>query len=165
MKTTLEFILAGAAVKRYHTVTTLMTETVGHHSHGVALLCMLLDPNPSRGLILAALLHDLAEHQTGDIPSPAKHKYGIGDQVSELEDKLLREAGLGMPQLHPEDNRILKLADVAQGALFCIKEMSLGNSNMRSIFNRYVAYAEEMMLYGREKELFNLIKEMASECK
>jgi 5'-deoxynucleotidase YfbR-like HD superfamily hydrolase len=165
MKNTLEFILAGAAVKRYHTVTTLMTETVGHHSHGVALLCMLLDLNPNRGLIHAALLHDLAEHQTGDIPSPAKHKYGIGDQVSQLEEKLLKEAGIAMPQLHPDDARILKLADVAQGALFCVKEMSLGNSNMRSIFNRYIAYAEEMMLFGREKELFNLIKEMADECK
>jgi 5'-deoxynucleotidase YfbR-like HD superfamily hydrolase len=116
-------------------------------------------------LILAALLHDLAEHQTGDIPSPAKHKYGIGEQVSQLEEVLLKDAGLEMPSLHPEDARILKLADVAQGALFCMKEMSLGNSSIRGVFNRYIAYAEEMMLYGREKELFRLIKEMADECK
>ena len=38
MKHTLDFILAGSEVKRYHTVTTLVSETVGHHSHGVGML-------------------------------------------------------------------------------------------------------------------------------
>ena len=45
MKQTLDFILAGSDVKRYHTVTTLVSETVGHHSHGVAMLCLLFNPD------------------------------------------------------------------------------------------------------------------------
>ena len=36
MKDTLEFIIAGMEVKRYHTVTTLVTETVGHHDYVVS---------------------------------------------------------------------------------------------------------------------------------
>ena len=68
MKHTLDFILAGSEVKRYHTVTTLVSETVGHHSHGVAMMCLMFDPMASRQLLMAALFHDLAEHQTGDIP-------------------------------------------------------------------------------------------------
>ena len=78
MKKTLEFLLAGAEVLRYHTVQTLQRETVGHHSHGVACLVLLLDPQASARLLRAALLHDLAEQCTGDIPSAAKREYGIG---------------------------------------------------------------------------------------
>lgn len=159
MRTQIEFILAGSEVKRYHTVTTLREETVGHHSHGVAMLCQMLDPNASRELLLAALMHDLAEHQTGDIPSPAKREYGIGQQVDELEDRLLSAAGLEFPHITPSESRTLKLADIAQGALFCARELSLGNRKIRLVFDRYVSYAESMILMGRERELFNIIKE------
>ena len=163
MRTTLDFIIAGSEVKRYHTVTTLITETVGHHSHGVAMLAALINPAASRELLLAALMHDLAEHQVGDIPSPAKREYGIGDQVSELEDRLMRAAGLIIPVLRSSDERTLKLADIAQGALFCARELSLGNARMRKVFDRYLGYAEGMMLVGRERELFNVIREIANE--
>lgn len=161
MKTTLDFIIAGSEVKRYHTVTTLVQETVGHHSHGVAMLCYLLCAAPSADLIYMALVHDLAESQTGDIPSPAKREYGIGEQVHELEARLLFSAGLSVRNLSPAEERVLKLADLAQGALFCVREMSLGNSRMVDVFNRYISYAEGMLLFAKEKALFDLIKEMA----
>ena len=162
MKDTLNFIIAGTEVTRYHTVTTLVKETVGHHSHGVAMLALLLNPLASRQVLMAALFHDLAEHQTGDIPSPAKRQFGIGDKVDELEHRLMRAAGIVMPELSPDDARTLKLADLAQGALFCVREISLGNSRMRTVLDRYLAYAQEMILVGRERELFNIIKEIAA---
>lgn len=161
MKDTLNFIIAGSEVTRYHTVTTLVKETVGHHSHGVAMLALLLNPRASRQVLMAALFHDLAEHQTGDIPSPAKRQFGIGDKVDELEHRLMRAAGIVMPELTPDDARTVKLADLAQGALFCVREISLGNSRMRAVLDRYLAYAQEMILVGRERELFNIIKEIA----
>ncbi len=161
MKDTLNFIIAGSEVTRYHTVTTLVKETVGHHSHGVAMLALLLNPLASRQVLMAALFHDLAEHQTGDIPSPAKRQFGIGDKVDELEQRLMRAAGIVMPELTPDDARTVKLADLAQGALFCVREISLGNSRMRTVLDRYLAYAQEMILVGRERELFNIIKEIA----
>ncbi len=164
MRPTLDFILAGAEVVRYHTVTTLQRETVGHHSHGVACLALMIDPEASRSLLLAALFHDLAEHQTGDIPSPAKREYGIGDQVDKLERRLMLEAGIMFPELNPEDARTLKLADIAHGALFCLREMSLGNRRMRAVYDRYMSYAHQMVLVGSAKRLFNLIEEMRHEC-
>lgn len=165
MRQTLEFILAGAEVVRYHTVTTLQRETVGHHSHGVACLALMIDPHASRPLLLAALFHDLAEHQTGDIPSPAKREYGIGDQVDKLERRLMLEAGVVFPELSPEDARTLKLADIAHGALFCLREMSLGNRRMRAVYDRYMSYAHQLVLSGNAKQLFNLIEELSHECK
>ena len=71
-------------------------------------------------------------------------------------------AGIIMPHLNPEDKRTLKLSDVAQGALFCARELSLGNKRMRRVFDRYMSYADEMMLVGREREIFNLIKDYAA---
>lgn len=161
MKLSLDFCLAGADVKRFHTVATLIPETVGHHSHGVACIAMLLDPNASRELIIAALLHDLSEHQTGDIPSPTKREYGIGEHVSELEERLLSESGWVNPKLDRFEARTLKLADIAHGALTCLKEISMGNSRLRTVFDRYMSYASQMLLTGREKELFNIIEEMS----
>jgi 5'-deoxynucleotidase YfbR-like HD superfamily hydrolase len=163
MKTTLNFILNGAEVNRYHTMTTLMRETVGHHSHGVACLTLLFKPDASRELLMAALFHDLSEQKTGDIPSPAKRIYGIGEQVSSLERELMLEAGIGFPDLPPQDARILKLADIAHGALFCVREMSLGNSRMRLVYMRYMTYAYEMNLVDRENVVFGMIEDMADE--
>lgn len=146
MRSTLQFILSGSEVKRYHTVTTLQTETVGHHSHGVAMLCLMLHPNASSRLLKAALIHDLAEHVTGDIPSPAKRLYGIGEQVSDLEETLLAASGLPSPHLTDDEARTLKLADIAQGALFCIREVELGNHRLLDICSRYMDYYDSMGL-------------------
>lgn len=162
MKDQLQFLLDGANVRRYHTIPTLLTETVGHHSHGVALLAYMLAEEPTVGLIFAALVHDLAEHQLGDIPSPAKREYGIGEQVNELEKRLLNDSGWGMERLTAQEKRILKLADIAQGALFCVEEIQRGNSKMRVVYDRYISYAESMILVGFEKTLFNHIKEKLS---
>ncbi len=161
MREQIQFIMLGADVRRYHTVRTLVTETVGHHSHGVAALCLLLVRQPSANLLRAALLHDLAEHQTGDIPSPAKRQYGIGDQVSALENQLLDAVGLTMPLLTDAEERTLKLADIAQGALFCAQETHLGNEAMWAVYRRYMGYAESMILVGQERELFEAIKDIA----
>jgi 5'-deoxynucleotidase YfbR-like HD superfamily hydrolase len=118
---------------------------------------MLLMPVASAQLLKAALYHDLAECVTGDIPSPAKRLYGIGNQVSELEDKLLSDHGVSMPKLYPVEQRVLKLADIAQGALFCAREVELGNRKMSLVYARYMSYAEDMVLTGRERELFDTI--------
>lgn len=158
MKLTLDFIIRGAEVTRYHTVKTIVEETVGHHSQMVALLCWLVDPNCSRNLLVAALAHDLAEHVLGDIPAPSKREFGIGEQVNALEDRLLDNAGLAV-RLDLEEKRLLKFADNLQGLIKCGREIEMGNRVMRGVFNRYRSYLEANVMVGREKELFNLVLE------
>lgn len=161
MKDQIKFILAGSEVERYHTVRTLQTETVGHHSHGVAMFCCLLT-EPSVNLLFAALIHDLAEHQLGDIPSPAKRQYGIGEQVNELEQQLLEGAGLFTDgELDTHEKRILKLADIFQGMCFCVREIQMGNSGMRVVLDRYKSYARDHMQTAQEHLVFDAILEMA----
>ena len=160
MRKALDFILRGAEVKRFHTTHTLVSETVGHHSHGVAALCCLIyGLQVTANVLKAAALHDLAEHVTGDIPSPAKRAYGIGEQVNALEDKLLIEAGLTLPHLSDTDRKVLKLADIAHGALFCVREMQLGNCGITHIYDNYMSYAEEHGHILNSRQLFEIIKE------
>lgn len=164
MKHTLEFIATGAEVTRYHTVFTINKETVGHHSHGVAMMVLMIKPDASASLLKAALYHDLAEQVVGDIPSPAKRRFDLGKRLDELEHSVILEAGIEQPELNDEEVRVLKLADIAQGALFCAREMQLGNVRLIPVYARYLQYAVEMGIEGREEMLFNAITEIANEC-
>jgi 5'-deoxynucleotidase YfbR-like HD superfamily hydrolase len=163
MKDTIQFIAAGAEVTRYHTVFTFNNETVGHHSHGVAMMVLMIKPDASASLLKAALYHDLAEQVVGDIPSPAKRRFGLSERLDKLELSVIEEAGIENPVLTDEEARVLKLADIAQGALFCAREIQLGNARLIPVFTRYIIYASEKNLEGREAHLFNAIREIANE--
>lgn len=160
MKNTLEFIMNGAAVTRYHTCDLIKPETVGHHSHGVAMLCLVIDPVASRQLLASALIHDLAEQKTGDIPSPVKRELGISKTVSSMEENILSEAGIVSPLLNLHEMAVLKLADVAHGALKCAREINLGNESMRPVFDNYISYSKELLVNDRSEQLIEAIKEM-----
>lgn len=162
MKSKLEFLIKGSEVSRYHTIRTIQQETVGHHSHGVATLCLILEPYASTELIEAALFHDLAEHQLGDLPSTIKKKYGIGEQVNKLEAELLNSVDWEIP-LTERETRLLKLADIFQGMIFCSREIQMGNRGMWEIFHRYATYARDMGLVDKELELFSHIWSMTDE--
>lgn len=144
MKQILNYIMNGAATNRYHTVDLIKPETVGHHSHGVAMLCLAIDPIASRQLLVAALLHDLPEHVYGDVPSPAKRELKIREELEELEMQSLFDAGLPMPELNDHDARVLKLADNVHGALKCIREMRMGNQLVLPVLERYMSYIGEI---------------------
>lgn len=157
MRNRIEFFLDGAEVERYHTIRTLQRETVGHHSHGVAMFVILM--GGGEDVIRAALFHDLAEHLLGDIPSPAKKQYGIGEQVSALEDKILKTVGF-VVELDPAEQRMLKFADIFQGMSFCSREVKLGNKKLITVFHRYRSYAEELVPCGVEHKIFAAILEV-----
>jgi 5'-deoxynucleotidase YfbR-like HD superfamily hydrolase len=144
---------------------TLQKETVSSHSFGVAWLVYFLRPDSRATLVMAALAHDLAEHQVGDIPAPAKRELGIGEQMNALEDRLLRAAGFDF-DIDLEEARVLKIADCAQGALFCIRERSLGNRGVEIVFSRYLSYiAERVGLDSREVELVNTLNQLWREAR
>lgn len=162
MKDTINFITEGADVKRYHTVRTLAEETVGHHSHGVAMFCLLLKPEASRSLIMAALFHDLAEHKTGDIPSPAKREFDLGNKLAVLESMLMENVGIIMPNLSCEDSRVLKLADSLQGLHFSLRDAFLGNVKMYTVADRYISYINELKPTPSELEVFESVIQSAN---
>lgn len=151
----LKFILAGAHVRRFHTRPTLAVETNGHHSHGVACILNLLYPDCRKELIIAALYHDLAELEAGDIPAPTKRETGIRDVIKEYEKKLHDAAGLPMPELDEEEERRLQLADSLHGAIFCLEECQRGNDHvMKPMFLKYLTYIKTLARTNPEKNLY-----------
>jgi len=63
-------------IQRWHTHPTLarLGQTLGHHQWGVATLIAQLHPQPSAGILMAALWHDVGERGSGDIPYNAKRQ-------------------------------------------------------------------------------------------
>lgn len=157
----LQFIYDGGASKRYHTVDTLRTQDIAAHSFGVAWFCELLTSGEaSKNLIMAALAHDLAEHQVGDIPAPAKRRMEIADLFEQEENNLLKDCGLSNYQaslLAPE-KRTLKIADCMDGMMFCVRERKAGNKNVDVVYGRFQSYVLEQVPFNTtEWDVFNKI--------
>lgn len=166
MRNKLDFIFSGGLVKRYHVMDTLRTQNNAEHSFGVAwLVYMLSGGMPSAALLIAALQHDLAEQDTGDLPAPAKRRLGISEQFAEYEETILLEIGLLAQPLSEYELRILKLADCAELCLFCIREIALGNKQMHIVYQRGISYIHELGKCGRiAEELITVIEEKYDEC-
>jgi len=142
LKEKLEFIQRGGKTKRFHTADTLTTQTVGEHSFGVAWLVTLMLPSIRKELILAALAHDLAEHVVGDVSSPAKRKHpALKAALDVAEGSALSEVGLSYePLLYHHEKLALKLADMLDGLLFCVRERQMGSAVATPIYYNFLSY-------------------------
>lgn len=111
-----EQVYASGKVRRWHTHPTL-SQTQADHSWGVAMILLTLHPCPSTDLIREALVHDMHELVTGDVPSQCK---SAGYRSVEEAHKLLFRERNGLPvvNLSDDDAAWLKLADVLEAQLF-----------------------------------------------
>jgi 5'-deoxynucleotidase YfbR-like HD superfamily hydrolase len=113
-------------VQRYHSNPDLARfgQTNAAHQWGVAALILKLHPMPSRDLIVAALLHDVGEIDTGDLASPFKRKYPeIADCHSAIEYQH-RDETIGpllipcFMQLDDTESDWLRMCDSLEAFLF-----------------------------------------------
>jgi len=124
--------LMAGDVKRWHTFPCHTNQTVAHHSYGVAQIVRLIADDYSRmvvpRLVYAALDHDIAEQQLGDIPYNMKSRL---TGLKEIEQEI--EASMGaehLSRLTDEELEILKIADLLEAAWFARGELELGNNSM-----------------------------------
>lgn len=158
----LEALIGAGNIKRYHTVATIKENTVAHHSYGVAVLCMLLDPCAGMALQRAALLHDVAEQWVGDIPAPVKRQLDIRQQLHEAENTALKNVSLGYEEMLSDAERIiLNIADSLDGMLYCINERRMGNREVQTVFTRYAEYVrlslDRLLLQSGRKRTHNRV--------
>lgn len=127
------FRFSASWVKRFHAKHTIVTETLGQHSHTVAMLVQQVYPECSKQVIIAALEHDLPEFVTGDVPAPAKWANpGLGVALDIIEANVIQKHGLiSCTDLLPYERALLKWADMVALVLFCMQEVRLGNSTCR----------------------------------
>lgn len=155
----LSFISEGAAVERFHSRPLLQRVTDGHHSHGVAMLCYVLtEGEASAELLMAALVHDLAEQAASDVSAPAKRAMGIREKLSKFEGEMLGQFALRFDnQITPAEKRILSIADQFEGMLSCCRERALGNKFVDLMFSKWIRWTSEEELTEWEKEVAEAI--------
>jgi len=140
MRSNLHYLLTpyeAGRVKRYHTIDTVKEQTVADHTWGVLMIVRYLTGRPSWSLVEAALLHDVPEVVTGDVPAPAKwQSQQPCDALDEIESKVLDEMKAPMPALTSEEVLILKIADTTELLLKARREMDLGNKEFNNVSNR-----------------------------
>jgi 5'-deoxynucleotidase YfbR-like HD superfamily hydrolase len=164
---TLNLIMQGGTVKRFHNVDTIKDNTTSSHQWGVAMLAYSMSSHLSVGrrlnLVMAAITHDLAEKAFGDIPAPTKRSLGMRKTCSDLEDKFLADNNLSF-DLNEEENRILKLADIFDGMLFCVHERALGNRFVEPTYYVFKGYiTNEIPMNQRQHDIMQLIDKMWEE--
>ena len=124
-------------VKRWHTYPVTRGQNLAEHSWSVAILAAYLaDWTPSAELLMAALVHDVAETELGDIPSTAKWEFG-NVQISPTEE-IERRLGV-FETIHalPEGStRTLWWADKLDMLVHSVTEIRLGNAPMEVVFDR-----------------------------
>ena len=131
-------LMAGLGIKRYHLKRTLRTQTVAEHSARIVAFIHMVHPNASGNLLRAAILHDVSEIVTGDVPSPVKWNNPVlAAELNRVSGEYEIAHGLRMT-LFGREARLLKWADYAEGVQFCTDELRMGNENMLGSLRRYV---------------------------
>jgi HD containing hydrolase-like enzyme len=123
-----DLIKTGYFVTRWHTMPNSRPQNLASHLWGVAMLISRTYDGPPdlfRALMRAALEHDLAEGQIGDMPRPART-----DQHRGIEVSVARTMGIMHEDMLPV--RIahwLEWADLIEAGLHAQREVMVGNQN------------------------------------
>lgn len=141
----LKMITRSARVKRYHSEPVLHQQTVGEHTYGVLwFILMIANGRASAELLRAAVMHDMHEYITGDVPSPSKRLPGVKEVFDGLEaDIEMTVVGERAPILTAEEAWTLKTADCLDGLTFCAFELRLGNREIEDCFRNYLDYGHK----------------------
>lgn len=136
MTATLQSLIkAGYDVTRWHTMQNSRPQNLASHLWGVAMMISRLYDGPPelyRSLMQAALEHDLAESQIGDMPRPARTEEHKG-----LELSVARAMGIMHEEmLHPIAEKWLEWADLIEAALHAQREVMVGNQNFTEVLLR-----------------------------
>lgn len=117
---------AGGHVQRYH-ANRVAAQSVAAHSWGVAVLVLLVWPRASAALLRTALMHDVSEAMTGDIPYPAKATF---PELRALEHEISEAFNVSMginSDLDEFEYKVLKWCDMFECMVFCCEQMRTGN--------------------------------------
>lgn len=135
-------------LKRYNTHFKIHDESVAEHSYYVSLFSMIIadtfDVNDKTKLLVVkkAMLHDLPEIVTSDIPHPTKERFPrIKEILEDAEDEILEEYLNNPKEFFVKTNKsfeviadiIVKLADKISVIQFCLVEQKLGNTTVDHI--------------------------------
>lgn len=143
---------AAGQVMRWHTKGhTSRPQDVAQHSHGVAMWIALLHPEPSVALLKAAIMHDLPEVRTGDVPRYVK---AATPEIRGILDKT--EAAMALQYgyqteegLTDDEVKWLHACDLFDAWLFLMQNIICNNEMVRQDFTRAGRELKEGAAAGR----------------
>lgn len=162
-----ESLRRSGRVRRFHNQPNIIgQQTVAEHTFGVLNLLLQLHPDPSLNLIKAALVHDGAEGETGDIPAPVKWAYrSLGREIDAIEEEVMMRHGWIFP-VSVEESTWLKACDMLEGLQFARDQRILGNTGAEQYWQAW-CYAFAAMVYAKgeqfPKECFDFWKGLVKE--
>ncbi len=130
-------------VPRWAIIRTEQQQSVAEHSYYVALYAAMIydmidaPQCDAEEVLWHALVHDIDELVTGDIPSPVKN--GI-----EAPDAHVL-AGIGPATTNKEVLKIVKLADILEAVMFIIDDQNLGNLQVEGLLNQLIEIMENRL--------------------
>ena len=131
-----EYVLS--KIIRYNNRTRLQNESVAEHTCFVSLFCLKimaqlnLDHETERQVLILAVLHDMAESETSDIPHNVKANYPEMECIlADIEERYYEknwEKYIDVVYKHNDlVYNIIKLADAYSVYQYCMNERNLGN--------------------------------------
>ena len=141
----LETLLESGKITRFHNKAGIPNQTLAEHQWNVAVMVRRMNRIRSWKdhtiLLEAALLHDAAEYETGDIPSPMKTPE-VKLAIDPVEKRFNEEHNI--PEPNEEIKLRVKIADILEGLRYVMYE---GNFSYRSTFDCFSGYGELVKLY------------------
>ncbi len=126
---------------------------MGHHSASVCAILLRLDPSVSRELLVTALMHDVAEVYTGDIPYPFKRDNDRArDYIVEAEEEWMNEHDIPDPEISPEEYQLLRLADMVDLVLSSLEEVGKGNVYAKQLVVNGEIFLKTMDIWPKYEE-------------
>jgi len=163
----LEAVMRFHAVKRWHMIDTTRQQTLAEHSANDALLAFVIANKaprmffgPAENVTTAALVHDLGEVFTGDIPSHTKSAGVLHTRLHQLEQATLPKSLNIIPDDHIKG--LIKVCDLADGIRFVrlhgvditAKHAQIGLENQFSELIRVVAWPSDVIDHVRSQAVF-----------
>ena len=123
-----EFARHASYVKRMHVHRIVGDYTSHEHVNNMQNMYLLLCPSPTLNGVKAIQWHDAGEPGPGDVPSPAKAFFGLGQAINNIERCVRENFGLEVEGLTSYDSWWLKALDLLEFYLFCQDQLNLGNN-------------------------------------
>jgi len=120
-------IRTGYKVKRFHTQPRIHEDSVGLHSANVAALVLVFDPDCRKEVLVEALMHDVAEVETGDTPATVKNWEELRVALEYLEARFRANNLIPTPKLTKEEQGLLHFVDRLESLISAQEEFNMGN--------------------------------------
>ena len=175
-----EMIMSGTT-RRYHTWPIVgSSQNIRDHSWGVAVILTMIC-EPSARLLKAALFHDMAEHNAGDTPAPAKWANPrLAYELRTTEQIFEKKLGIDrvLESLSAQEKWHLELADLLELCAYAMMQIQMGNTYCHRVFvngyrhliekkNIHLLPAAQELLDDMARDIFeslpgNVVEEMQS---